>query len=72
MQHDLQELAPRRSFPRAMIGRIPDEVGELEHLQYLRMSVTKLGGRIPDTLGAIKGEEASTKRMEVFKYYWCY
>ena len=71
MEHDLKELAPHRSFPRASIGHIPDEVGELKHLQYLRMSVTKLGGRIPDTLGNIKGEEAFAKIMGVFKYWCC-
>lgn len=56
MKHDLKVLASRRYFPRATIGRIPDEVGELKHLQYLRLSVTKLAGQIPDTLGAIKGD----------------
>ncbi|CAM9531695.1 unnamed protein product [Scytosiphon promiscuus] len=36
-------------------GTLPRELGELVHLQYLRLAVTKLEGCIPDTLGLIKG-----------------
>ena len=36
---------------KALIGRIPDELGRLEHLRSLSLSDNELTGRIPDALG---------------------
>lgn len=47
------------------IGPIPRELGKLQHLQILRLAVSKLEGPIPDTFGDLTGENLSANQFAV-------